>query len=32
MGENQVLADFKLGILFVFALSSLGVHTVIMAG
>lgn len=31
-GQNQVLADFKLGILFLFALSSLGVHTIIMAG
>lgn len=32
VGEGAVLADFNLGLLFVFAISSLGVHTVIMAG
>lgn len=32
VGEGVVLADFNLGLLFVFAISSLGVHTVIMAG
>lgn len=32
VGQNQVIADFHLGLLFIFALSSLGVHTVIMAG
>jgi NADH-quinone oxidoreductase subunit H len=32
VGESQMLADFHLGLLFIFALSSLGVHTVIMAG
>jgi len=32
VGEGAVLADFNLGLLFVFAMSSLGVHTVIMAG
>lgn len=32
VGEGAVLADFNLGLLFTFAMSSLGVHTVIMAG
>lgn len=32
VGEGAVLVDFNLGLLFVFAISSLGVHTVIMAG
>ena len=32
VGEGQVLCDFRLGLLYVFALSSLGVHSVIMAG
>jgi NADH-quinone oxidoreductase subunit H len=31
-GENQMLSDFNLGLLYIFALSGLGVHTVIMAG
>jgi NADH-quinone oxidoreductase subunit H len=31
-GEGAVLCDFHLGLLYIFALSSLGVHTVIMAG
>lgn len=30
--DGQVICDFRLGLLYVFALSSLGVHTVIMAG
>jgi len=30
--EGAVICDFRLGLLYVFALSSLGVHTVIMAG
>jgi NADH:ubiquinone oxidoreductase subunit H len=32
VGEGAFLADFNLGVLFVFAISSLSVHTVIMAG
>ena len=32
VGEGAFLSDFKLSLLYVFALSSLGVHTVIMAG
>ncbi len=32
VGENQMLNDFNLGLLYIFALSGLGVHTVIMAG
>jgi NADH-quinone oxidoreductase subunit H len=32
VGEGAYLADFNLGVLFVFAVSSLSVHTVIMAG
>jgi NADH-quinone oxidoreductase subunit H len=32
VGQGAMLADFHLGLLYVFALSSLGVHTVIMAG
>lgn len=31
-GEGETLCDFHLGTLYTFALSSLGVHTVIMAG
>ena len=31
-GEGALLSDFKLSLLYVFMLSSLGVHTVIMAG
>ena len=31
-GEAETICDFHLGILYTFALSSLGVHTVIMAG
>jgi NADH-quinone oxidoreductase subunit H len=31
-GEGQTLCDFQLGTLYTFALSSLGVHTIIMAG
>lgn len=30
--DGEVICDFRLGLLYVFALSSLGVHTVIMAG
>lgn len=30
--ENSMLSDFNLGLLYIFALSGLGVHTVIMAG
>jgi NADH:ubiquinone oxidoreductase subunit H len=30
--EGGALCDFKLGLLAIFALSSLGVHTIIMAG
>jgi len=32
VGEGARLADFRLGILYIFALSSLSVHSVIMAG
>lgn len=32
VGEGSRLADFRLGLLYVFALSSLGVHSVIRAG
>ena len=32
VNEGQVLCDFRLGLLYIFALSSLGVHSVIMAG
>jgi NADH-quinone oxidoreductase subunit H len=32
VGEGAFLADFNLGVLFVFAISSLSVHSVIMAG
>jgi NADH-quinone oxidoreductase subunit H len=32
VGEGALLADFNLGLLFVFAISSLSVHSVIMAG
>jgi len=32
VGEGTLLCDFRLSLLYVFALSSLGVHTVIMAG
>jgi len=32
IGEGALLCDFKLSLLYVFAISSLGVHTVIMAG
>lgn len=31
-GNGELLCDFNLGILYTFALSSLGVHTIIMAG
>lgn len=32
VGEGAILADFNLGVLYVFAISSLTVHSVIMAG
>jgi len=32
IGEGARLADFRLGLLYIFALSSLSVHSVIMAG
>ncbi len=32
LGEGALLVDFKLSLLYIFMLSSLGVHTVIMAG
>jgi len=32
LGEGALLADFRLSLLYVFMISSLGVHTVIMAG
>lgn len=32
LGEGMVLLDFRLGLLYIFAISSLGVHTVIRAG
>jgi NADH:ubiquinone oxidoreductase subunit H len=32
LGDGQALADFQLGLLYIFAISSLGVHTIIMAG
>ena len=32
IGEGAILVDFRLGVLYVFALSSLSVHSVIMAG
>lgn len=32
LNEGALLADFRLSLLYIFALSSLGVHTVIMAG
>lgn len=32
LGEGSLIADFRLSLLYVFMLSSLGVHTVIMAG
>ena len=32
VGEDSAFADFNLGLLFIFAISSLGVHSIIMAG
>lgn len=32
IGEGAILADFRLGLLYIFALSSLSVHSVIIAG
>jgi len=32
LAQGQALADFQLGLLYIFAISSLGVHTIIMAG
>lgn len=32
ISEGAVLSDFRLGLLYTFAISSLGVHTIIMAG
>jgi len=32
LGNGALLADFRLGLLFIFAVSSLSVHSVIMAG